>query len=137
MKILRLSNLSAREREGLFNRDPFRDVNSVRVWEDIFDQVEKRGNQAVRNFTKSFDGIDVETTLVSSQEFEKAFKDVGEEEYSALQQALENIETFHLHQCIQEEPKEVQPGVFCWREQRPINPVGLYVPAGNAPLAST
>lgn len=137
MRILDFSGLSKKERDRLLERAPLRDVESIRLCEKIFDRIKTGGDQAVRSFTRKFDGVNVESSLVSAKEFKKAAKNVGRQEIEALKQALENIERFHRSQCTLEKPEEVQPGVHCWREQRPVNPVGLYVPAGSAPLAST
>ncbi len=137
MKILQLSSLSEEERGRLLSRSSRSDSESIRLCENIFEQVEAAGDQAVRQFTARFDGVDLERTLVSNQEFETAAAAVGREELDALRQALGNIEKFHRIQCTTEEPAEINPGVRCWREKRPVDPVGLYVPAGNAPLPST
>ncbi|MEJ7912990.1 MAG: histidinol dehydrogenase, partial [Chitinophagaceae bacterium] len=55
----------------------------------------------------------------------------------AIQKAKCNIEAFHKSQQKQEDVVETMPGVFCWRENRAIDKVGLYIPGGSAPLFST
>ena len=55
----------------------------------------------------------------------------------ALERAASNIRTFHAAQGLREGVLEVEPGISCWREQRPIESVGLYVPGGTAVLPST
>jgi histidinol dehydrogenase len=56
---------------------------------------------------------------------------------SAISHAARNIRTYHAAQLQQGNPVETEPGVRCWREMRPIETVGLYIPAGSAPLPST
>jgi histidinol dehydrogenase len=62
---------------------------------------------------------------------------VSDELRQAIQTAKRNIETFHRSQQIEVEEIETMPGVRCWRESRPIDKVGLYIPGGTAPLFST
>jgi len=56
---------------------------------------------------------------------------------TAIARAKSNIETFHKAQAIVDVEVEVEPGVMCSLVQRPLGSVGLYVPAGSAPLFST
>jgi len=55
----------------------------------------------------------------------------------AMQAAIRNVKTFHDSHKPVEPTVETQPGVTCWRRRTPIDPVGLYVPGGSAPLFST
>jgi histidinol dehydrogenase len=53
------------------------------------------------------------------------------------QTAYQNIKKFHQTQLKAEDKVETMPGVTCWRELRPIERVGLYIPGGTAVLPST
>ena len=56
---------------------------------------------------------------------------------NAIQQAAENIRSFHTKQLSQPEVIETMQGVQCWRKNVAIEKVGLYIPGGTAPLFST
>jgi histidinol dehydrogenase len=105
--------------------------------QNILDSVKNGGDEAVRDFTKTLDKVEIENFLVSSEEFIEAEKNVSVELKNAIQTAKSNIEKFHRAQSETSEIVETTTGVFCWRKSVPIEKVGLYVPAGTAPLFST
>ncbi len=103
----------------------------------VLDKVRTEGDKALFELTEKFDGVALESLLVSKEEFAEAEGLVAEELKQAIQTAQKNIEVFHTAQ--KEEPQKIEttPGVVCWREHRAITKVGLYVPGGTAPLFST
>lgn len=104
---------------------------------DIFSQVEKNGDQALINFNKKFDGAETKNIKVSEEEIAYAEEQISNDLKSAIQEAKENITKFHASQIPGVEKIETTEGVFCWRENRPIDKVGIYIPGGTAPLFST
>ncbi|MEG0759952.1 histidinol dehydrogenase [Chryseobacterium sp.] len=104
---------------------------------DIFDKVEKKGDQALINFNKKFDQAEVENIQVSEEEIENSENLINEELKIAIQQAKENITKFHSSQITEIEKIETTKGVVCWRENRAIEKIGIYIPGGTAPLFST
>jgi histidinol dehydrogenase len=105
--------------------------------QNILDLVRKDGDEAVQHFTKTLDKVEIEDFLVSEDEFIEAEKNVSNELKNAIQIAKDNIEKFHRAQIEITEIIETTTGVFCWRKSVPIEKVGLYIPAGSAPLFST
>lgn len=103
----------------------------------IFQTVEKLGDAAVRGYTKRFDQVEVLDPKVSKAELDAASKKVPQELKEAIDLAANNIERFHKAQFEEKTIVETQKGVRCWRENRPIEKVGLYIPGGTAPLFST
>lgn len=103
----------------------------------ILKDVKKNGDKAILNYTKKFDGVQLQSLLVSEEEFVAAEKMLSEELKSAIIQAKKNIETFHNHQKEEVKIIETMPGVTCWRQSVGIEKVGLYIPGGSAPLFST
>lgn len=99
--------------------------------------VRERGDAALRDITLRFDGSQIERFEVSAEEFAAAEASVGAELRAAMEQAAQRIETFHKAGIAQPYAVETAPGVVCERIIRPIARVGLYVPAGSAPLPST
>ncbi|WP_265427692.1 histidinol dehydrogenase [Chryseobacterium sp. YIM B08800] len=104
---------------------------------DIFNEVEKNGNQALIAFNEKFDQAKVENIQVSEGEIENSENLINEELKIAIQQAKENITKFHSSQITEIQKIETTKGVVCWRENRAIEKVGIYIPGGTAPLFST
>ncbi len=122
---------------GLLQRPAFDSEDLSATVSAILDDVKVNGDNALRAFTKKFDDVEIDELLVSANEFVEAEKRVSDDLKQAIQHAKSNIEKFHQSQI--EEPKviETTTGVFCWRKSVAIEKVGLYIPAGTAPLFST
>lgn len=103
----------------------------------IFKEIQEKGDQAIKKYTSFFDNVILEELLVSKEEIAKAENSVSDEIKTAIQQAKQNIETFHKAQITAKTEVETAPGVFCWQDKKPIQKVGLYIPGGSAPLFST
>lgn len=104
---------------------------------DIFNEVEKNGDKALIEFNKKFDKAETENITVTLLEIEAAENQIEEDLKKAIQQAKENISKFHESQIAQIEKIETTKGVVCWRENRAVEKVGIYIPGGTAPLFST
>ncbi|HNP67615.1 MAG TPA: histidinol dehydrogenase [Aequorivita sp.] len=103
----------------------------------IFSEIKLKGDTAVKKYTQLFDGISIESLLVSKNEIETAEKETSEELKNAINLAKANIEKFHSAQKTERITVETTEGVVCWQEKRAIQKVGLYIPGGTAPLFST
>lgn len=103
----------------------------------LLTDVRERGDAALRDITLRFDGSQMERFEVSAEEFAAAEAAVSAELRTAMEQAAQRIEAFHRAGIAQPYAVETAPGVVCERIIRPIARVGLYVPAGSAPLPST
>lgn len=103
----------------------------------LLQEVRTRGDAALREFTERFDKVALASFEVGEDEFAAAQAEVGEELKDAMRQAAQRIEAFHRAGMTQPYAVETAPGVICERVVRPIRRVGLYVPAGSAPLPST
>jgi histidinol dehydrogenase len=108
-------------------------VNSAR---EIIETVRRDGDAALRTYTKQFDGVELNDFAVSRAEFAAARRSLEPEQIAALERAVENVRAFHAAQLPGTVSLETMPGVLCERLIRPIPAVGLYVPAGLAPLPS-
>ena len=105
--------------------------------EDIFFAVKRKGDQALRDFTRTFDGVQLEELQVPTADIEKSGSLVSPELQKAIQNAAENIRKFHAAQRCEPVKLETSPGVLCWQKPVPIQKVGLYIPGGSAPLFSS
>ncbi|MNM45335.1 Histidinol dehydrogenase [compost metagenome] len=103
----------------------------------LITQVRAEGDEALRAISARFDGVALERFEVSEAEFAAAELAVPAELRIAMQQALDRIDVYHRAGMAQPYSVETAPGVVCEKMIRPIGRVGLYVPAGSAPLPST
>jgi histidinol dehydrogenase len=103
----------------------------------IFNDIQKNGSNAVKKYTNYFDGVSIENCAVSLIEIENAVAQIPTELKNAIQVAADNISKFHSSQKEVPTKIETTSGVFCWRENRAIDTIGIYIPGGTAPLFST
>jgi histidinol dehydrogenase len=98
--------------------------------------VRARGDQALQELTRRWDGVDVPTLSVAAEEFRAARRALSVPQVTALERAIANVQRFHAAEHLGPLCLETEPGVRCERVLRPYDAVGLYVPAGSAPLPS-
>jgi histidinol dehydrogenase len=113
---------------------------SRRVLEDvrrIVDEVRRDGDAAIARFTLALDGASLSAFEVTDDEFAHAQAQLTAQQRAALERAIDNVRRFHEAQKQGALSLETSPGVRCERIEVPIESVGLYVPAGSAPLPST
>lgn len=123
--------------EALSQRPSFKSEDLNEKVQGIIDEVKNNGDQALRDFSLQFDGVNLEDLKVNPSETETAKNEVSSELKEAISIASDNIRKFHSSQKSSEEKVETMPGVLCWRENVAIENVGLYIPGGTAPLFST
>jgi len=103
----------------------------------IIDAVRREGDAAIGRYTREFDGVQPDDVRVGAAEFAAARAQLTPEQLTAIEKAIANVDSFHRAGLPAALSMEVQPGVRCERITRPLAAVGLYVPAGGAPLPST
>jgi histidinol dehydrogenase len=103
----------------------------------ILNEIKVDGDEALRKFTLQFDGVKLDSFLVSEEELIEAELQIDAELKAAINLASKNIQAFHAAQTTQLKKIETTPGVVCWQKPVPIEKVGLYIPGGTAPLFST
>jgi histidinol dehydrogenase len=103
----------------------------------VFNDIQKNGSKAVKKYTSYFDGVSIENCAVTSSEIENAVAQIPTELKNAIRVAADNISKFHSSQKEIPTKIETTSGVFCWRESRAIDTIGIYIPGGTAPLFST
>lgn len=121
----------------ILKRPVFDQRNLESTVSEVLEQVRTNGDAALRAYASKFDGVSLDNLLVSSEEIQEAGSLVSEKLKQAIEEAKNNIEAFHKAQYEIPNKIETTPGVTCWRESRPIEKVGLYIPGGTAPLFST
>ncbi|MEJ0006857.1 MAG: histidinol dehydrogenase [Steroidobacteraceae bacterium] len=137
MRILYWQDLDSAQRRAALARPVF--TARADIAADVMrliEQVRREGDTALRALTERFDAVLVETLAVGPAEFAAARAQLTAAQFGALERAITNVEKFHAAQQLQPLSLETSPGVRCERITRAINAVGLYVPAGSAPLPS-
>jgi histidinol dehydrogenase len=138
MRILDWTSLSAPQRIDVLRRPALRDATAIRdAAQNIIDAVRRDGDDAVVKFTEKFDAVRLTSMRVTEQEFEAAGRALTAVQTAAIERAIANVRQFHAAQIPAPLRVETAPGVICERISIPIRAVGLYVPAGSAPLPST
>jgi len=103
----------------------------------ILAQVRADGDGALRALTRRFDGVELDRLEVEAEEFASLDSRIGLELQQAVRDAFARIVSFHREGMQGDYSLETAKGITCARVIRPIGRVGLYVPAGSAPLPST
>jgi histidinol dehydrogenase len=138
MRILDWKSLSAAQRGDALKRPAQRDAARVTATaHDIIERVRGEGDAALLALTEQFDAVRLTQLQVTPEEFEDAAGELNAEQNAAIETAISTVHRFHAAQMPAPLRVETAPGVLCERLSVPIRAVGLYVPAGSAPLPST
>ncbi|HMR19780.1 MAG TPA: histidinol dehydrogenase, partial [Sphingobacterium sp.] len=130
-------NLSDTDKDRLLQRNTDPNNNIQESVEKILAEVTDRGDDALKDFAAQFDKVELEKLYLEKDEIEELAAGISRDQQRALEIAFQNIHRFHSTQLKRERITETMPGVKCWREVRPIERVGLYIPGGSAVLPST
>src|SRR6202521_2757513 len=138
MRILDWKSLSAAQRADALKRPAQRDAARVTATaQDVIERVRGEGDAALLALTEQFDAVRLSSLQVTPEEFEDAAGELNGEQNAAIERAISTVHRFHAAQMPAPLRVETAPGVLCERLSVPIRAVGLYVPAGSAPLPST
>jgi histidinol dehydrogenase len=138
MRVLDWKSLALPQRRDALRRPAQRDTERVIIaTREIIDEVRRNGDAALIELTQRFDGVRLEELAVSAQEFAAAERSLSAAQHAALDAAIAAVHKFHSAQAPAPLRIETSPGVLCERISVPVRAVGLYVPAGSAPLPST
>ena len=117
---------------------PYTENNSVvDSVKEIFKNVQKNGDKSLIDYTLKFDNVKIDKLKVSENLINDSEFKISSNLKKAIDLSYNNIYKFHSSQLQKKNIIEVQKGINCWQEKRPINNVGLYIPGGSAPLFST
>ena len=108
--------------------------------EEIINDVKRRGDIAIIEYSKRFDGIDFSTPeefRVPREEIVNSLKVVDREFISSVEKAIENIREFYLKMPRPQNWFYIKNGKLSGQIVIPLESVGIYVPGGKAPYPST
>jgi histidinol dehydrogenase len=138
MIIKRIRDLTREERDKIINRNKMNLENIIPTVQEILKNVREKGDEALRYYTKKFDGVDIEDFKVSKEEIENAYNKIDYKVIEAIEKAAENIKEFHKMQLKNLKEWEMEKnGIKAGQILRPIENVGCYVPGGRAFYPST
>lgn len=129
--------LTLRDIRRITKRDQAESEDIRKAVEAILADIEQRGDAAVQEYTKRFDGVDLDSFLVSPEEIDTAVDIVGPDFMAVLEEAAANIRAYHERQVEQTWIDTFRPGVRLGAKFTPIQRVGVYVPGGTAAYPST
>ncbi|MDR2497015.1 MAG: histidinol dehydrogenase [Tannerellaceae bacterium] len=119
-------------------RRPHIDLTSMLdTVKEVFDAVRSSGDDALRQYTLKYDNVSIDSIAVPDDEIEAAGQYIPDGLKHDIETAIGSLRAMSKAQY---QPRvEVEPfdGVRCWYDYKPIDKVGLYVPAGSAPLFSS
>lgn len=135
MKVTKLKDLSKKDYERIVRRSAGLNSEILPQVKKTMEDVKKYGDKIlIKDFKRRFGDGNFKSLSVSKIEIEKAYLDVGNDFITGIKQMIKNITAVHKAQLPKKKDPVVQPetGVSVWREWRPIDKVGLYIPGGKA-----
>lgn len=140
MGIIRVSGkIDRAEIERLISRKSLRDEPALGIVRQIVDEVRRRGDEAVIQYTKEFDGVELSPAdlEVSEDEIEVAYQGIPEEFVAALSLARDNIKSFSQGQKVVPWTASKENGASLGERVLPLSRVGVYIPGGRAAYPSS
>jgi histidinol dehydrogenase len=137
LQTIHWSALSAEERQRLLRRPVFAQPGLADAVAAILRRVRTGGDDELLAMTREFDGVLPATLEVAAGERQAAIDRVDTSLLEAIRDAGDRIEAFHRADMPRDSRLETAPGLACEVRYQSLDPVGLYIPGGSAPLVST
>lgn len=136
MKIIKFSS---KKLEKIYNRGTFRQARVEDKVKKIIDDVRLFGDEALIKYTRKFDKVklSLRQLKVSQIEISGAYANISPHFVSSLKVVIENVNNFYRKQLRKSWRIKGQEGVVLGENYTPLDRVGVYIPAGTAPLVST
>ena len=123
--------------EQILNRDIQAEEDVSKAVDEVIVAVRERGDEALKEYTKRFDGVELDSLQVTEEEIASAWEQVDEDFRVTLQMAAENIRRFHENQVHRDFVLTDQPGIVMGQRYTPIEKVGICVPRSPVAFPST
>ena len=134
-----LATMSLEERSKLYHRSSVEIGELIDQVAPLVSDVRKRGDAAVQELTRRFDGAQMEPSefRVPVEEMDNAVENLSSELREAIEVSIGNIRKFHEQQIERQSWEiEISPGITAGEKIVPIESVGLYVPRGKGSFPS-
>ena len=132
--ILEFDRLSPGE---ILNRDIRAEENVSAAVDAVLAEVRQRGDAALKEYTRRFDGVELEDLRVTEEEIESAWASLDPDFIRTLEMAAENIRHFHERQVHKDFALTDKPGIVMGQRYTPIEKVGICVPSSPVAFPST
>ena len=129
--------LDGKDAGRLLERKAVRLGEAELIVRPILDAVRRRGDRALLEYGRQFDGLTRKSVVVPIDELKLAERTVSPEFKRAVRAAAKNIRAFAKLQLPTAKRQQIAPGITAGQIVRPLDVVGAYVPAGRYPLPST
>ncbi len=115
------------------------DAQVRKTVEDILEDIEARGDAAVRELSEKFDKWSPESYRLSREEIDACYEELDEQAISDIRFAQEQVRNFAQIQkdALRDVEVETLPGVTLGHKNVPMNSVGCYIPGGKYPLIAS
>lgn len=135
MKVTKLKDLSQKDYQRIVKRSAGTNPEIMPKVRATMEAIREYGDKVlIDDFKRRFGAKNYKSLLVSKEEIEQAYKEVNPKFISGIKQMIKNITAVHQAQLPEKKDTVVysEEGISVWREWRPIEKVGLYIPGGKA-----
>ncbi|EKE14780.1 MAG: hypothetical protein ACD_12C00307G0001, partial [uncultured bacterium] len=135
MKVIKLKDLSQKDYQRIVNRSAGTNRSIMPAVKTIMEKVQKQGDKNIlEKYQKRYKKENYQSIQVTRDEIKRAYLEVDKKTIKALKQMIKNITLVQKAQLTKVKDTVVKPekGIKVWREWRPIERVGLYIPGGKA-----
>lgn len=135
MKVIKLKNLSRKDYRRIINRSAGTNQTIIPVVKKIMEKIQRQGDTAIFNkYQQRYGKENYLSIQVTRDEIKKAYSEADKNTIKALKQMVKNITLVQRAQLLKKIDTVISPekGIKVWREWRPIEKVGLYIPGGKA-----
>ncbi|MBL8175446.1 MAG: histidinol dehydrogenase [Bryobacterales bacterium] len=129
--------LEANQANKILERRTARLDEAEAVVKPILEAVRKRGDKALLEYARKFDGLKGSSVTVPQEELQRAAAELDPEFSAAVRTAANNIRGYSRLQLPKPFRKALAPGIRLGQILRPLDSVAAYVPSGRYPLPST
>jgi histidinol dehydrogenase len=137
-EMINWQNLSTRDQQAVLARPAISESGLLsQQVANILTNVKNNGDKALYQLTERFDGVTLSTLKVTNETIKAAKQALSAKRLKAIETAYQQIKRFHQAQLSEDITVETTAGVRCTLKTEAIESVGLYIPAGSAPLPST
>jgi len=123
-------------RDVFYNVRDFQEIPSVR---QVLEEVRNRGDEALRDLTKRYDGVFIKDFRIPVNEIRKAYSMMDKDLLKALEKSISLLTAFSEKEMERYESfsLETEKGIHVSQKVISLERVGIYVPAGRFPLSSS
>ncbi len=137
---MKLLKLNSKNIESLFNRNMYyRRQSTVDKVQRMLADIRLNGDVAVLKYTRRFDKVKLtaKDLRVAESEISSAFQNITPDFISSLKLVINNVTAFYRKQIKKPCCIKSADGILLKEEYKPLDSVGVYIPAGTAPLVSS